>query len=113
MDRSPGVRTGGKTVSKCLAQRINQLPGIEEDMMIIRIIPVMVMTMMMMMMMMMIMMTMTTTTTVMMMMLMMMTFCPFCSYTYLHNPGPCILSGRPICVEWASFGATIAPKDSF
>src|SRR6218665_2868699 len=35
----------------------------------------------------------------------------FCSY--LHNPGPCILGGWPLCVEWASFIATIAPQDSF
>src|SRR6218665_2291335 len=33
--------------------------------------------------------------------------CSFCSY--LHNPGPCILGGWSLCVEWASFGATIAP----
>src|SRR6218665_1509337 len=25
--------------------------------------------------------------------------CSFCSY--LHNPGPCILGGWPICVKWA------------
>src|SRR6218665_152792 len=34
-------------------------------------------------------------------------FCSFCSY--LHNSGPCILGGRPLCVEWDSFGATIVP----
>ena len=38
------------------------------------------------------------------------TLCSFCSY--LHNPGPCILGGWPLCVEWASF-VTIAPQDSF
>ena len=31
----------------------------------------------------------------------------------LHNPSPCILIGWPLCMEWASFGATIAPQDSF
>ena len=39
------------------------------------------------------------------------TLCSFCSY--LHNPGPCILGGWPLCVEWASFAAEIAPQDSF
>src|SRR6218665_1746952 len=38
--------------------------------------------------------------------------CSFCSY--LHNPeGPGILGGWPLCVEWASFVAKIAPQDSF
>src|SRR6218665_3361049 len=37
--------------------------------------------------------------------------CSFCSY--LHNPGLCILGGWPLCVEWASFVATIAPQHSF
>src|SRR6218665_4114738 len=36
------------------------------------------------------------------------TLCFFCSY--LHNPGPCILSGWSLCVEWASFVAKIAPR---
>src|SRR6218665_3780327 len=36
------------------------------------------------------------------------TRCPFCSY--LHNPGPCTLGDWPLCVEWASFVATIAPR---
>src|SRR6218665_1689822 len=31
----------------------------------------------------------------------------------IHNPGPCILGGWPLCVEWASFVAKIAPQDSF
>jgi len=31
----------------------------------------------------------------------------------MNNPGLCILGGWPLCVEWASFGATIAPQDSF
>src|SRR6218665_3394578 len=35
------------------------------------------------------------------------TLCSFCSY--LHNPGPCILGGWPLCVEWASSVAKIAP----
>src|SRR6218665_2207876 len=39
------------------------------------------------------------------------TLCSFCSY--LHNPGLCILGGWPICVEWASFVAKIAPQHSF
>src|SRR6218665_3340836 len=38
------------------------------------------------------------------------TFCSFCSY--LHNPGPCILGGWPLCVEWVSSVANIA-QDSF
>ena len=29
------------------------------------------------------------------------------------NPGPCILGGWPLCVEWASSVAKIAPQDSF
>ena len=33
--------------------------------------------------------------------------------SYLHKPGPCILDGLPLCVEWASFGTEIAPLDSF
>src|SRR6218665_965854 len=37
--------------------------------------------------------------------------CSFCSY--IHNPGPCILGGWSICVEWASVVAKIAPQDSF
>src|SRR6218665_3172989 len=28
------------------------------------------------------------------------TLCSFCSY--LHNTGPCIIGGWPLCVEWAS-----------
>jgi len=39
------------------------------------------------------------------------TLCSF--WSYLHNPGPCILGGWPLCVEWASFVATNAPQDSF
>src|SRR6218665_895505 len=39
------------------------------------------------------------------------TLCSFCSY--LHNPGPCILGGWPLCVEWVSSVAKIAPQDSF
>src|SRR6218665_2414504 len=39
------------------------------------------------------------------------TLCSFSSY--IHNPGPCILGGWPLCVEWASFFAKIAPQDSF
>src|SRR6218665_205641 len=35
----------------------------------------------------------------------------FCSY--IHNPGPCILGGWPLCVAWASVVAKIAPQDSF
>ena len=35
------------------------------------------------------------------------TLCSFCSY--LHNPGLCILGGWPLCVEWASSVAKIAP----
>src|SRR6218665_3579711 len=34
------------------------------------------------------------------------TLCSFCSF--IHNPGPCILGGWPLCVEWASFVAKIA-----
>src|SRR6218665_2868626 len=37
------------------------------------------------------------------------TLCSFCSH--LHNPGPCILGGWPLCVEWASYVAKIAPQD--
>src|SRR6218665_886317 len=33
--------------------------------------------------------------------------------SYLLNPGPCILGGWPLCVEWASFVAKIAPQNSF
>src|SRR6218665_3138290 len=36
------------------------------------------------------------------------TLCSFCSN--LHNPGPCILGGWPLCVEWASFVPLIAPR---
>ena len=36
--------------------------------------------------------------------------CSFCSY--IHNPGPCILGGWPLCVEWASSIVKIAPQDS-
>src|SRR6218665_2249141 len=39
------------------------------------------------------------------------TLCSFCSY--IHNPGPCILGGWSLCVEWASVVAKIAPQDSF
>src|SRR6218665_2199460 len=39
------------------------------------------------------------------------TLCSFCSW--LHNPSSCILGGCPLCVEWASFSATIAFQDSF
>src|SRR6218665_3506156 len=39
------------------------------------------------------------------------TLCSFCSY--IHNPDPCILGGWPLCVEWASVVAKIAPQDSF
>src|SRR6218665_2094265 len=35
------------------------------------------------------------------------TLCSFCSY--LPNPGPCILGGWPLCVEWASFGKRLLP----
>src|SRR6218665_3787264 len=38
------------------------------------------------------------------------TLCSFCSY--IHNPGPCILGGWSLCVEWASVVAKIAPQDS-
>src|SRR6218665_2090832 len=38
------------------------------------------------------------------------TLCSFCSY--IHNPGPCILSGWPLCVEWASVVAKIL-SDTF
>src|SRR6218665_2911778 len=37
-------------------------------------------------------------------------FVPFASYH--HTPGSCILGGWPLCVEWASFVATIAPQHS-
>src|SRR6218665_1362036 len=33
------------------------------------------------------------------------TLCFFCSY--LHNQGPCILGGWPLCVEWAFFVALL------
>src|SRR6218665_2609452 len=36
------------------------------------------------------------------------TLCSFCSYP--HNPSPCILGGWPLCVEWASVVAKIAPR---
>src|SRR6218665_2908196 len=36
------------------------------------------------------------------------TLCSFCSY--IHNPGPCILGGWPLCVEWASVVAKIASQ---
>src|SRR6218665_1808098 len=36
------------------------------------------------------------------------TLCSFCSY--IHNPGPCILGGWSLCVEWASVVAKIAPQ---
>src|SRR6218665_3963408 len=39
------------------------------------------------------------------------TLCSFCSY--IHNPGPCILCGWSLCMEWASVVAKIAPQDSF
>src|SRR6218665_3182965 len=39
------------------------------------------------------------------------TLCSFCSYN--HNPGPCILGGWSLCVEWASVVAKIASQDSF
>src|SRR6218665_640741 len=39
------------------------------------------------------------------------TLCSFCSY--IHNPGPCVLGGWSLCVEWASVVAKIAPQDSF
>src|SRR6218665_2411538 len=38
------------------------------------------------------------------------TLCSFCSY--IHNPGPCILGGWSLCVDWASVVAKIAPQDS-
>src|SRR6218665_1873555 len=37
------------------------------------------------------------------------TLCSFCSY--LHNPGPCILGGWPLCLKWASFVARTASQD--
>src|SRR6218665_2939639 len=40
------------------------------------------------------------------------TLCSFRSY--IHNPGPCILGGWSLCVEWASVVAKIAAQeDSF
>src|SRR6218665_926344 len=33
------------------------------------------------------------------------TLCSFCSY--IHNPGPCIVGGWSLCVEWASVVAKI------
>ena len=30
-----------------------------------------------------------------------------------YKPRPCILGGWPLCVEWVSFVAKIAPQDSF
>src|SRR6218665_3359339 len=39
------------------------------------------------------------------------TLCSFCSF--IHSPGPCILGGWSLCVEWASVVAKIASQDSF
>src|SRR6218665_1837628 len=36
------------------------------------------------------------------------TLCFFCSY--IHNPGPCILGGWSLCVEWLPFSQRLLPR---
>src|SRR6218665_91958 len=38
------------------------------------------------------------------------TLCPFCPY--FNSPDSCVLGGRLLCLEWASFGTAISPLGS-